>query len=90
MNRRLIRRGEMTPPAALAAALDLPLMGVLPESPEIYRALLSHKTALDCGDKQVAQAVENIAARLLGADVPLPNDAPRAFLRFFRKGGDPV
>ncbi len=90
VNRRLIRRGEMTPPAALAAALDLPLMGVLPESPEIYRALLSHKTALDCGDKQVAQAVENIAARLLGADVPLPNDAPRAFLRFFRKGGDPV
>ena len=83
-----VRRGLIQPPAQLAAALDLPLMGVIPESAKICKALLRHETALDCGDRSVARAIEVIAARLLGADAPLPEYAPSAMLRFFNRGGE--
>ena len=63
-------------------------MGVIPESAKVYKALLRHETALDCGDKKVAGAIEVIAARLLGADAPLPEYAPSAVLRFFNRGGE--
>ena len=85
VNERLIRSGEMRPPQALAQALDLPLAGVAPESPAVYRALLAHRTALDCGDRAVQDAVERIAGRLLGADVPLPEYAPSPVWRFFHR-----
>ena len=83
-----VRKGLMLPPEQLALSLDMPLMGVIPESPKIYQALLRHETALDCGDKKVASAIEVIAARLLGADAPLPEYAPSAMLRFFNRGGE--
>lgn len=85
---RLVRRGDMLPPAQLAMALDMPLLGVIPDSPHVYRALLKHQTALSCGDGQVEKAIGRIAARLLGADVPLPSYAPSPMLRFFRRGGE--
>ena len=88
VSRELVRKGVMLPPKALAEALDMPLMGILPESPAIYRALLQHRSPLDCGDPQVAEAFENIASRLLGADVPLPEYRVSALLRFFSKGGN--
>lgn len=85
VNKKLIRKGEMPTPQAIATSLDMPLYGVIPESPAIYRALLKHQTALFCEDEQVRQALENIASRLLGADTPLPvYKTPR---HFFRKGG---
>ena len=88
VNRELVRRGKMMPPQALATAVDMPLLGIVPESPLIYQALLSHKNPLDCGDPQVVAAIGNIASRLLGADIPLPEYRPSALLRFFSKGGN--
>ena len=85
---RLVRRGLMAPPQALAEALDLPLMGVIPDSPKVYQALLNHQTALHCGDRQVEKAIEALAGRLLGADVPLPEYSMSPVLRFFHRGGD--
>ena len=83
-----VRRGLVAPPDQIAMALDMPLMGVIPESAKIYKALLRHETALGCGDRKVADAIEVIAARLLGADAPLPEYAPSAMLRFFNRGGE--
>lgn len=88
VNRRLVKMGEMLPPDRLAAALDLPLVGILPESREIYRALLHHETALHCGDRNVLSGIEVIASRLLGADTPLPEYAPSPVWRFFVRGGE--
>ena len=88
VSRELVRKGEMTPPLQLAQALDLPLMGVIPESQMIYRALLAGKSVLDCGDKAVTREIEAIAGRLLGADVPLPRYEKSAILQFFRRGGE--
>lgn len=88
INRRLIKRGEMTPPDQLAAMLDLPLMGAIPDSVDIYRALLRHETALHSQDKQVISAIETLAARLRGQDAPLPHYAPSRIRAFFSRGGD--
>ncbi len=88
VQRRLVRKGLMTAPDALAEALDLPLMGVIPESPKIYQALLRHETALHCGDRRVESAIEILAGRLLGADAPLPEYSVSPMLRFFHRGGD--
>lgn len=88
VSKRLVRKGEILPPHQLADILDLPLMGVIPESLAVYRALLRHKGALDCGDQKVVRAIEVIAARLLGADAPMENYAPSGILRFFNRGGE--
>lgn len=87
IKRHLVRRGEMLPPAQLAQALDLPLMGVIPDSEKVYRALLRHETALYCGDRAVEEAIEVLGSRLLGADTPLPDYAPSAIRLFFSRGG---
>ena len=88
VSKRLVRRGEMAAPEQLALYLDMPLMGIIPESPKIYRALLRHETALNAEDPKVTQAIEVTAARLLGADAPLETYAPSAVLRFFTRGGE--
>lgn len=88
VNKKLIRKGEMMSPLRIAGILDMPLMGVMPESPEIYRALLRHETALHCGDDQVTAAVETMAGRLLGRDIPLKDYEPSAVWRFFHRGGE--
>ena len=83
-----VRKGLILPPAQIALNLDMPLMGAIPESVKVYKALLRHETPLSCGDKNVVNAVEVIAARLLGADAPLPEYAPSPMLRFFNRGGE--
>ena len=84
---RLIRRGEMIAPAAMAQVLDLPLLGIMPESETLYRAFLRHQTAMDCRDQAVQSAVACTASRMLGADTPLPDYRPAPLLRFFAKKG---
>ena len=85
---KLIRRGEMISPAAMAQVLDLPLLGVMPESEKLYRAFLRHQTAMDCHDQAVLDAAACAASRMLGADTPLPDYGPAPLFRLFlRKGG---
>jgi septum site-determining protein MinD len=88
VSKKLVRLGEMRTPAQLAATLDMPLMGAIPDSPKVYRALLRRQGALHCGDPEVVSAIEHIAARLMGKDVPQERYKPSAFLRFFSKGGE--
>ena len=61
----LIRHGDMYSARAVAAALDLPLLGEIPEDPSVYRALLKHLPLIrtDC---EARNAVLRIAARLRG------------------------
>ncbi len=88
VRRSMVLRGEMRSPAQLAAALDLPLMGVIPDSPKVYQALLRHESILRCGDRRVVKAIEHTAARLLGENVPQEYYEPSAVLRFFTRGGE--
>ncbi len=88
VSKRLVFRGKMASPDQLAATLDIPLMGVVPESPKIYQALLCHESVLRCGDPRVVKAIESIAARLLGDDAPQERYLPSAIMHFFSRGGE--
>ncbi len=87
VNRRLVRRGDMLAPDVIASSLDMPLLGAIPESPAVYEALLFHKTAAQCEDRRVVREMDDIAMRLLGADVPLPRYRRSAVAGFFGQGG---
>ena len=88
ISRLLVMMGEIRTPAEMAASLDMPLMGAIPESSEVYYALLHHKGALHCGDRRVVKAIERIAARLLGEDVPQERYKSNFVMRFFAEGGE--
>lgn len=87
ISRLLVMMGEMRTPAEMAASLDMPLMGAIPDSSEVYYALLHHRGALHCGDRRVVKAIERIAARLMGEDVPQERYKSNFFMRFFAEGG---
>ena len=72
IDRFLIGVREEKRPGQIAAALDLPLLGGIPESYDVYRGILMHKTALECDAGAVRRAVRRIARRLAGEEVPLP------------------
>ncbi|NLD83121.1 MAG: P-loop NTPase [Clostridiales bacterium] len=86
VDRALVRRGEMTPPQELAQMLDMPLMGILPESRAVYRALIRHQRVLECGDEKIVNAVAVLARRLLGEEAALPEYVRSPILRFFSRG----
>lgn len=88
VDRHMVKMGDMLPPAQIARMLDLRLMGIIPESRAVYRALLSHQTALRCADRAVVSALERTARRLLGQDVPLPSYKKSIFRKKPRGGGD--
>ncbi len=66
----LMHRGLISRPQALAAAMDMPLLGVLEQSALIYRGMLAGKTMTELKDDPAASAIEHIAQRLLGMNVP--------------------
>ncbi|MBQ6256043.1 MAG: hypothetical protein IJJ60_05590, partial [Clostridia bacterium] len=88
VSKKLVRLGEMRTPAQMAATLDMPLMGAVPESPKVFRALLHHKGAPHCGDDRVVSAIEHVAARLMGEDVPQERYKRSTCLSFFMEGGE--
>ena len=72
VDRFLIGVKEEKRPGDIAAALDLPLIGGIPESYDVYRGILMHKTALECDAANVRRAVTRIARRLTGQNVRFP------------------
>ena len=68
----LIWVNEEKRPGDIAASLDLPLIGGIPESYDVYRGILMHKTALECDSASVRRAVLRIAKRLAGQNVSFP------------------
>ena len=72
IDRFLIHLHEEKRPAEIAAALDLPLVGGIPESYDVYRGILMHKTALECDSAAVRRAIQRIARRMTGQIVRFP------------------
>ena len=66
----LMHQGLISKPQALATAMDMPLLGVLENSPGAYRGLLMGKTIAEMKGDPGAEAIERIARRLLGMSVP--------------------
>lgn len=85
LDAQLIEHGEMYSAATVAQTLDLELLGEMPDEPMVYRALLKHLSLMDV-DCEGRSAVERIARRILGEDVPLPaygTSRPGFFRRLF-------
>ena len=78
-----VARGEMFPARVVADALDLPLLGEIPEDPAVYRSVLRRGFFVDY-DCPARAAVLRIAARLMGEQVPFP-EIGKARLPLFRR-----
>ena len=72
VSRLMIWEGAVKKPGDIARALDMPLLGVIPDDEEVYRALLRHRTAVECGGRSVRRAIRRTADRLMGMEVHLP------------------
>ncbi len=71
LDNELIRRKEMMSAGMVASAVDLPLLGEIPEDPAVYRSIL-RKSLFIGYDCPARMAVLRIAKRLTGESVPFP------------------
>lgn len=63
---RLARSGVIPMPEPLALAMDMPLLGVVPQDDSVYRAMLAGSALLDSAAPQVKEEIEGLADRLQG------------------------
>lgn len=85
LDAELIQHKEMYSAATVAQTLDLELLGEIPEEPMVYRALIKHLPLMDV-DCEGRSALERIARRMLGEELPLPGYGtvrPGFFRRLF-------
>lgn len=83
----LIHAGEMYSAQTVAATLDLPLLGEIPEDPTFCVAQLRHRLAVDY-QGEARQALIRIARRLQGQEQPFPAYGRRK-TSFFRRRSAP-
>ena len=76
LDSRLVRSGEMMSPQTVSQVLDLPLLGIVPEDPAVYRVQLKHGLFINY-DCDARNAVLRIAARIQGRNVPVPASAEK-------------
>ena len=65
-DRQLARRKIISDPADSALSLDMPLLGVIPDSESVYRSMLEGKTIPEGADGTVRRALDRICDRVLG------------------------
>lgn len=63
--------GEMYSPQTVAATLDVPLLGFIPEDRSVIAAVNRHESFMD-QEGPAREAMERIAQRFLGEFVPMP------------------
>jgi septum site-determining protein MinD len=83
----LMRSGEMQTPDVIANTLDLKLLGVVPQSEQVYRQLLRRMTAIE-GKGEAQAALDRIVRRLIGEQVPIPEikkETPSILKRLFHR-----
>ena len=71
LDEALIRAHEMYSAQVVSETMDLALLGEIPEDQSVYRAALTHRTAMEL-DCPASRAMMRIAHRMLGEEVPLP------------------
>lgn len=71
----LVQSGDMLTPQAIADALDIPLLGYVPDDLEVLKALRRHQTVMDTACP-ARDAIGRIARRLSGQAVPMPDVVP--------------
>ncbi len=80
-----VKAGLAEEPQEVAERLDMPLLGVIPESEKIYPALLQHRHPYECGDRAFRNAVDAMTGRALGEEIPFPRMVFSPIYRFFHQ-----
>ena len=62
----------------MAEALEVPLLGVVPEDEAVAACAQEGKFLLERADSRAAQAIERIAGRLLGEESDIPDVTRRS------------
>lgn len=89
----LVQRGDMMTVEDVTDILSIPLLGVIPDDDSIVTSTNRGEPAALDNASLAGQAFRNVAARMLGEEVPLmtleppPDSAFRRFLRAFGIGG---
>jgi septum site-determining protein MinD len=79
----MIRRGEMYDPHNVAALLDIPLLGYIPNDALVLRTLNRYESFMD-HDCPASRAMERISRRFLGEPVDMPDpekNPPRRYAK---------
>ncbi len=71
--KELVYENATPQPNAIAMDLDLPLLGVVEESPLIYQSLLAGKTAAQTGDEGIDARFESLLRAMNGTIEPIPD-----------------
>ncbi len=66
----MVEAGEMYSPQTVAATLDVPLLGFVPEDRAVLAAINRHESFMD-HECPAEQAMERIAQRFLGEYIPM-------------------
>lgn len=67
----MVASGEMYSPQTVAATLDVPLLGFIPEDRSVIAAINRHESFIE-HEGPAQEAMERIAQRFLGEFVPMP------------------
>lgn len=70
VDRELIADGLTMQPSQISDYLGVPLIGEVPHSDRVYRALLEHKSASETTDRKLTKAIERLALRVEGGEAP--------------------
>lgn len=87
VDEKLIYDALTMQPRQISDALGVPLIGEVPANALVYRALLSHQSAAETGDKQLTKAIECMALRMEGGDAPFKTYRVRRRKWFHRARG---
>ena len=68
----MVASGEMYSPQTVAATLDVPLLGYVPDDRAVIAAINRHESFMD-HESDAQQAMERIAQRFLGEYIPMPS-----------------
>ena len=79
----MVADGDMYSPQIVAATLDVPLLGFVPDDRAVIAALNRHESFME-RDCPARAAVERIASRFLGEFVPMPS-FPARKKRFWQR-----
>ncbi len=87
VDKELIADSLTMQPSQIADYLGVPLIGEVPNSDRVYRALLEHKSASETGDKRLTKAIERLALRVEGGQAPFETYRVRRKKWFHRAKG---
>lgn len=80
----MVASGEMYSPQTVAAALDVPLLGFIPEDRAVLAAINRHESFME-HEGPAQEAMERITQRFLGEYVPMPAFAKKRRRLFGRR-----